>query len=190
MKINHIKKAVFALMVATIFVAIMPAFAKINSFESDTALTTKSTVKLKDNRPNRPVFGNSFKTDFDAFMFKMTTLKTATSADKVVADTKIQALKYSSSVALDFQKPIDNVKVYPNPVVDQLNLSYLLKKDGQVTIKILDVLGNDVYTLLNQRLTAGIQTNKFMIDSKLNTGYYFVRIISGSDSIVKRISVL
>ena len=35
--------------------------------------------------------------------------------------------------------------------------------------KIFDVLGNEVYTLFNQKLPAGTQTNKFMIESKLNT---------------------
>ncbi|HET8829297.1 MAG TPA: T9SS type A sorting domain-containing protein [Pelobium sp.] len=189
MNIKHIKKVFFALLLATSFAAISPVVAKNNAIDADTIII-KSSTKFKDNRPNRPVFENSFKTDFDAFMFKMTSLKTGISTDKKVSTTKSQSVKNLSSVSLDVQKPIDNVKVYPNPVSNQLNLSYSLKREGMVTIKILDVLGNDVFTLLNQKLPAGVQTNKFMIESKLNTGFYFVRIISGSDSIVKRISVL
>lgn len=189
MKKKNTIKALFALVIIASFAVVMPVFAKKAVLNGD-SLIAKSVLKFKDNRPNRPVFETSFKTDFDAFMFKITSAKTASNAEKALANPKNQGSKNLSALSLDFQKPIDNVKVYPNPVSDQLNLSYSLKKDGLVTIKILDVLGNDVYTLLNQKLSAGSQNNKFMIDSKLNTGFYFVRIVSGSDSIVKRISVL
>ena len=189
MEKRNLIKALFALVIVASFAAMMPVFAKNSMLDGDSTLS-KSILKFKDNRPNRPVFENSFKTDFDAFMFKMTSLKAASNADKPVVTTKNQPAKSISSFALDLQKPIDNVKIYPNPVSDQLNLTYYLKKDGLVTIKILDVLGNDIYTLLNQKLVAGTQTNKFIIESKLNTGFYFVRIVAGSDSIVKRISVL
>ncbi len=189
MRPNYIKNTFLIGLVIALFATINSAVAKNNVSDADSTLTT-STLKLTDNRPNRPVFSNQFKTDFDAFLFKMTALKTGINSDGTVSTKKYAPAKSVSSVALDLQKPIDNVKVYPNPVADQLNLSYVLKKEGMVTIKILDVLGNEVSTLFNQRLAAGVQTNKFMIDSKLNTGFYFVRIISGSDSIVKRISVL
>ncbi len=167
--------------------AMVPAFAEKQFVYADST-GTGTTLKLTDNRPNRPVFNHLFDTDFEAFMFKMTSLKTGLSTDKSSAvkstPTKIVGLSFDS------QKPIDNVKVYPNPVADQLNLSFSLKKEGLVTIKILDVLGNEVSTLFNQKVAAGVQTNKFSIDNKLNSGFYFVRIIFGSESIVKRISVL
>lgn len=189
MENKYFKNTFRAFLIVAILATVLPAFAKSISFKSDSL--TKATLKFKDNRPNRPVFNNAFKTDFDAFMYKMTTLKTGLSnTDNSNTSSKTQNAKSVSNVNLDLQKPIDNVKVYPNPVSDQLNLSYSLKKESLVTIKILDVLGNDVATLLNQKLNAGYQNNKFMIDSKLNSGFYFVRIIAGSDSIVKRISVL
>ncbi|HEX7366123.1 MAG TPA: T9SS type A sorting domain-containing protein [Pelobium sp.] len=187
---KYIKRAIFAWLITASFAAIVPAFAKSVVLDGDSALN-KSTLKFKDNRVNRPVFDTNFKTDFDAFIFRMTNLKMGIAADANFAATKGAPQKSSSTpLSNELQKPIDNVKVYPNPVSDQLNLSFSLKKEGLVTIKILDVLGNDVYTLLNQKLPAGTQSNKFLIDNKLNTGFYFVRIISGSDSFVKRISVL
>ena len=87
-------------------------------------------------------------------------------------------------------KTLSNVKVFPNPVVDQINLAFQLNKDSKVTIKIMDALGNEITTLLSQRLTAGDQSHGFMINSKLNSGYYFIRIMAGSETIVKRIQVL
>ncbi|MGB4774489.1 MAG: T9SS type A sorting domain-containing protein [Daejeonella sp.] len=87
-------------------------------------------------------------------------------------------------------KILNNVRVYPNPVSDQLNLSYRINKDSNVTIKLMDVLGNEITTLFSQKMFAGEQNNSFNIASRLNTGYYFVRIIAGNEAIIKRISVL
>ena len=96
----------------------------------------------------------------------------------------------AKDLVLDPDKLVSNLKVYPNPVGEQLNLSYIVSKDSNVTIKIMDVLGNEVTTLLSQRLSAGAQNNSFNISSKVNAGFYFVRLMVGSETIVKRISVL
>jgi len=83
------------------------------------------------------------------------------------------------------------VKIYPNPVEDQLNIILSIGKDGtQTTIKIIDLLGNEVVTLSNERLNAGEQTKTFAIPSRLNAGIYFLRVVAGSESQLKRISVL
>lgn len=82
------------------------------------------------------------------------------------------------------------VKIYPNPVDEQLNIILSLSRDTPVAIKIIDLLGNEVVTLSNERLNAGEQTKTFTIPSRLNAGIYFLRVIAGSESQVKRISVL
>ncbi|WP_248284679.1 T9SS type A sorting domain-containing protein [Pedobacter fastidiosus] len=83
------------------------------------------------------------------------------------------------------------VKIYPNPVEDQLNIILSIGKDGtQTTIKIIDLLGNEVVTLSNERLNSGEQTKTFALPSRLNAGIYFLRVVAGSESQVKRISVL
>jgi hypothetical protein len=87
-------------------------------------------------------------------------------------------------------KTLSNVKVFPNPVTDQINLAFRLNKDIKVTIKIMDALGNEITTLLSQRLTAGDQSQSFMVNGKLSSGYYFIRLMAGSETIVKRIQVL
>ena len=149
------------------------------------SIINKSALKFKDNRPNRPVFNSVFPTDFDSFMFKMTSLKTG-----LTSSVKGQSSKSTSSLSSESSKPIDNVKIYPNPVTDQINISYTLRKENLVTVQVLDILGNEVVTLLSQKLSAGEQTNTFFLDSKISSGFYFVRVIAGSDSIIKRISIL
>lgn len=95
-----------------------------------------------------------------------------------------------SGVTVTKDKLLTIVKIYPNPVEDQLNIILSLGKDTQVTIKIMDLLGNEVVTLSNERLSAGEITKSFTIPSRLNAGIYFLRVIAGSESQVKRISVL
>ncbi|WP_079714955.1 T9SS type A sorting domain-containing protein [Parapedobacter luteus] len=88
------------------------------------------------------------------------------------------------------EKLLSGVKVFPNPVVDQISLSYRLGKQSSVSIKVMDALGNEVMTLLNQELDAGPQNHVFETNNKLTNGFYFIRVSAGAETVVKRISVL
>ncbi len=94
----------------------------------------------------------------------------------------------ANTVAND--KLLSSVKVFPNPIVDQISLSYRLDKQSSVAIKVMDALGNEVMTLLNQELDAGPQSHVFETNNKLTNGFYFIRVSAGSETVVKRISVL
>lgn len=87
-------------------------------------------------------------------------------------------------------KLLSSVKVFPNPIVDQISLSYRLDKQSAVSIKVMDALGNEVMTLLNQELDAGPQSHVFETNNKLTNGFYFIRVSAGTETVVKRISVL
>ena len=87
-------------------------------------------------------------------------------------------------------KILSVLRVYPNPVDDQVNFVIRLERESNVSIKIMDLLGNEVVTLSNERLSAGEQTKTFTIPNRLNSGIYFLRFVAGSETIVKRISVL
>lgn len=82
------------------------------------------------------------------------------------------------------------LKIYPNPVNEQLNISLRLDRELMLSIKITDLLGNDVVVLANERTPAGEQTKTFNIPTKLNAGIYFLRIVAGGEQVVKKISVL
>ncbi|RYY08743.1 MAG: T9SS type A sorting domain-containing protein, partial [Chitinophagaceae bacterium] len=90
----------------------------------------------------------------------------------------------------DDDKLLSNVQIYPNPVTDQLNLKYEVSRNTNVTIKIVDVLGNDIVTIFSQRVETGDQKFTYSLNSKLSRGFYFVRIIAGTESSIKRLSVL
>src|SRR5690606_14643165 len=87
-------------------------------------------------------------------------------------------------------KTLSNVKIYPKPATDQINLSFKLNKGITVSIKIMDALGNEISTLLSQRLEEGDQVQNFTLNSNLSSGFYFIRIMAGTETIVKRIQIL
>ena len=87
-------------------------------------------------------------------------------------------------------KLLTDLQVYPNPITDQINIKYVLSRNALVTIKIMDVLGNDVMTLVSQRIGQGEQSFTYPITNKLSRGFYFIRVVAGTESVIKRISVL
>ncbi len=88
-------------------------------------------------------------------------------------------------------KLLSSVEVYPNPIMaDQINVKYVLSRNSNVTIKMVDVLGNDVITLFSQRVEPGEQVLNRPLSNKLNRGFYFIRVIAGTESVIKRISLL
>lgn len=88
------------------------------------------------------------------------------------------------------EKLLTVLKVYPNPVDDQINIILRLDRESNLSVKILDLLGNEIVTLSNERIQAGEHTKNYSIPNRLNSGIYFLKIVSGAETIVKRISVL
>ena len=87
-------------------------------------------------------------------------------------------------------KLLTDVQVFPNPITDQINIKYMLSRNAIVTVKVMDVLGNDVITLLSQRIGSGEQSFSYPVNNRLSRGFYFVRVVAGTESVIKRISVL
>ncbi len=87
-------------------------------------------------------------------------------------------------------KLLSNIQIYPNPITDQINMKYQLSRNAIVTIKLMDVLGNTLGTLLSQRVTSGEQTFTYPLNNRLSHGFYFIRVNAGTESVIKRISVL
>jgi len=64
---------------------------------------------------------------------------------------------------------------YPNPFNPTTAIGYELAASSHVTLKVYDVLGRDVQTLVDQQQQAGVY--KVMLDaSRLSSGLYFYRI--------------
>lgn len=69
---------------------------------------------------------------------------------------------------------------YPNPFNPSTVFNYYLSASGYVLLKIYDVLGNEIITLINEYQTAGNYTHQFTIDNEkltMTSGVYFYRLI-------------
>jgi len=68
---------------------------------------------------------------------------------------------------------------YPNPFNPSTTINYQLSAISRVTLKVYDILGREVTTLLNKEQPAG--SYKITFDaSKLASGIYLYRIVAGS----------
>ncbi|MDB5011743.1 MAG: hypothetical protein JWQ06_2532 [Mucilaginibacter sp.] len=94
------------------------------------------------------------------------------------------------TVARPDDKLLSNVEVYPNPITDQINLKYIISRNSNVSIKMMDVLGNNIITLFSQRVEPGEQTFSYALNNKLSRGFYFIRVVAGTEFVIRRISVL
>jgi photosystem II stability/assembly factor-like uncharacterized protein len=78
---------------------------------------------------------------------------------------------------------------YPNPFNPVTSISYELPDAGDVVLKVFDVTGREVRTVVNERMPAGYHTVKF--DAReLSSGVYFYRLSVGVVSAVKRMVVV
>lgn len=166
-----------------IFTFLVLSWGNSHAFTADPVLrrdSSKTLIKINskitDTRKDKPALSSL---RINVVPFKPSSLK----VNAAVANN-------SKTSTIQDDKILSNVKVYPNPVSDQLNVNYFVSKDINITIKIMDFLGNEVVTLLSQRIASGEQNNTFNISSKLNSGLYFIRFIAGNETIIKRISVL
>jgi photosystem II stability/assembly factor-like uncharacterized protein len=78
---------------------------------------------------------------------------------------------------------------YPNPFNPRTVIGYELKKAGDIKIKVYSITGSEVFTLVNQRQTAGV----YEVDMPgigLSSGVYFYRLVVDGVVIGSKIMVL
>ncbi|HMN49459.1 MAG TPA: glycoside hydrolase family 3 C-terminal domain-containing protein [Ignavibacteriaceae bacterium] len=78
---------------------------------------------------------------------------------------------------------------YPNPFNPSTTISYQLPKNGFVTLKIYDVLGREVSTLVNEYKSAGNYTLNFDA-SNLSSGVYIYTICSADNVLSKKMILM
>ncbi len=78
---------------------------------------------------------------------------------------------------------------YPNPFNPSTVISYQLPTDGFVTLKVYNLLGSEVATLVNDTQNAGAYNVTFNANN-LSSGVYFYKIKSGNFSDTKKLILL
>ncbi len=76
---------------------------------------------------------------------------------------------------------------YPNPFNPETNIKYGLKQSGFVSLKVYDLAGKEVATLVNQNQNAGTYVIDFKAsDYNLTSGIYFYKLNTGDFSEVRK----
>ena len=99
--------------------------------------------------------------------------------------------EYSSIVEANLTAPVTFglEQNYPNPFNPTTMISYDLSQQLNVSLKVYDIVGKEVVTLVNELKEAG--SHEVQLDaSKLASGTYFYKLQSGSFSSVKKLVLL
>ncbi|MCX6150177.1 MAG: T9SS type A sorting domain-containing protein [Ignavibacteriales bacterium] len=79
---------------------------------------------------------------------------------------------------------------YPNPFNPTTTISYTLPSDGRATIKIFDILGREVKTLVKDYKTAGsysaVWNSQDIYENEVSSGIYFYNIKFKDNSVTKK----
>jgi hypothetical protein len=79
---------------------------------------------------------------------------------------------------------------YPNPFNPSTNISFSIPKQSTVTLKVYDLLGKEVATLVNNEIVAAGNYAKQWNAANLTSGVYFYRLQAGSFTQTKRLVLL
>ena len=99
--------------------------------------------------------------------------------------------EYSNVIEVEVNLPtkFDLEQNYPNPFNPITTIKYNVPFKSSVTIKIFDILGKEVETLVNEEKDAGYYQTSFDA-SRLSSGIYFYTLRGGSYFVTKKMNLL
>ncbi|MCB0562401.1 MAG: T9SS type A sorting domain-containing protein, partial [Phaeodactylibacter sp.] len=87
-----------------------------------------------------------------------------------------------------------HLEVFPNPFANQATIRFYLPEAGPVSLEVFNLQGQRVKVLLATTLDAGQQEQNWngQADNgrQLDAGIYLVRLRSGKEALVKRVSLI
>jgi len=101
--------------------------------------------------------------------------------------------KYSQSVEVEVglvPKVLTLSQNYPNPFNPMTTIEFTLAEDSKVSLKVFDMLGREVATLISGELKAGVLHQKTFDVAKLSSGMYIYCLQAGNKSLAKKLMIL
>lgn len=102
---------------------------------------------------------------------------------------------FESASFIGFEEIADNtnalrnsLKVYPNPVVDNANISFTLENDANVSVQVYDLSGRMVKSENMGALKSG-ENNVELMMNEMNRGIYIMKVNAGSSSVTGKIVI-
>jgi hypothetical protein len=110
-------------------------------------------------------------------------------SDFVATPADIVAIRDHFNINKNIPQEFDLFQNYPNPFNPFTNIKYDLPKDVFVNVKIYDILGREIKTLVSEFKNAGSYMVSFN-GSELASGIYFYRIEAGGFVQVKKMVLI
>jgi len=96
-----------------------------------------------------------------------------------------------TSEEIVLQKKYELKQNYPNPFNPSTIMSFSLEKPGFTSLKVYNILGEEIATMIQDYLGAGNHKIEFLIDNKkLTSGIYFYQLTSGEFKETKKMLML
>jgi len=134
------------------------------------------------------VEGKGTTTEVQNYLFRDKDLLSGTYTYRLKQMDYDGSFAYSDEVEIEIDQPnvFYLVQNYPNPFNPSTNIKYSIPADGNVTLKVYDILGNEVNILVDQFQQAGT-FNVVFDGSNLASGVYYYQLTTGELNAVKKL---
>lgn len=153
-----------------------------------TGTWTQGTIKTKSCTTTLDNAWNAVNCDVVVFAYMNTTGGTLNSQCAVLQSQKstiITGIEGSGEIVEGFNLSQN----YPNPFNPTTNIKFAVPKDGQVSLKIYDMIGNEISIIWDNYLKAGAYNLSFD-GSSLASGVYFYKLTAGEYTDTKKMSLV
>ncbi len=79
---------------------------------------------------------------------------------------------------------------YPNPFNPTTTITFTVPSDGRATLKVYDIVGREVATLVDQPMKAGILHQVTFDASRVASGMYFARLQFGTRTLIRKMMLI
>ncbi|MDP2366534.1 MAG: YCF48-related protein [Ignavibacteria bacterium] len=137
------------------------------------------------------VAGHGTTTSFKSYLFADNTPKSGTKNIYRLKQIDLDGnYEFSSEIEIEILPSKFNLyQNYPNPFNPKTKIKYQLPIESKVVIKIYNILGAEVFELINERKEAGIYEIDFTADV-LSSGTYIYTIVADNFTLSKKMILL
>jgi len=138
------------------------------------------------------VEGNGTSNSAHSYSYTDASVSSGTYAYRLKQIDNNGTYKYSSETEITIAVPkvVALNQNYPNPFNPTTTITFTLAQDGFTTLKIYDMLGREVTTLVNGEMKSGVMNAVSFNASKLSSGVYFSRLESSGNVQTKTLMLL